>query len=87
MDPGTERRAAIERAMDHASNMAERDLEQTPMDKRPDGIDHLLLRKWMIAHFQSIHAIGFLQRQKAKAEQTLLNLRPDLLKRYRELSG
>jgi hypothetical protein len=86
MDPGTERRAAFERAMDHASNMAERQLEDTPINQRPDGIDHLLLRKWIMAHLQCVHAVGFLQRQRAKAEQTLLNQRPDLLRRYRELN-
>jgi hypothetical protein len=86
MDPGTERRAAFERSMDHASNMAERQLEDTPKEQRPDGIDHLLLRKWIIAHLQCVHAIEFLKRQRAKAEQTLLNMRPELLKRYQELN-
>jgi hypothetical protein len=87
MDPGSERRSAFERAMDHASNMAERQLEDTPINQRPTGIDHLLLRKWIIVHLQCVHAIEFLRRQRKKAEQDLLNQRPELLRRYYELSN
>jgi hypothetical protein len=86
MDPGSQRRADFEGVMNKASAMAEHQLEQTAIDKRPNGVDHLLLRKWLIAHLQCVEAIGFLQRQRAKADQNLLNLRPELLKRYRELN-
>jgi hypothetical protein len=85
MDPGTERRSSFERAMYHASNMAERQLEYTPIEQRPSGIDHLLLRKCAIAHLQCVNAIEFLKSQRAKTEQYLLNQRPELLKRYHQL--
>ncbi|MBA2525312.1 MAG: hypothetical protein H0V18_05935 [Pyrinomonadaceae bacterium] len=85
MDPGSERRSNFERVMNQASLTAEQDLEHTPVSHRPEGIDHLLLRKWMIAHYQCIQALGFLQRQKAKAQEELLYSRPDLLKRWNQM--
>lgn len=85
MDPGTERRSSFERAMYNASNTAEYDLEQIPIDERPNGIDHLVLRKWIIAHVQCVEAIKFVQKQRANSEQQLLNQRPELLKRWQQL--
>jgi hypothetical protein len=87
MDPGSQRRSDFERVMHEASAMAEHRLEQTPIDQRPNGIDPLLLRKWVITHSQCVRAIGFLQSHRAKAEENLLNQRFDLLKRYRELTS
>jgi hypothetical protein len=84
MDPGSWRRSNFEGAMSTAQNEAEYSLEQTPVDERPSGIDHLALRRWAIAHRQCATAILFLEKEKREAEENLRSQRHDLLQRYVE---
>lgn len=82
LDPGSHRRGKFEYVMGNAEKGAEYELEQTPVEQRPNGIDALALRKWMIAHRQCANAIGFLEQQKKEAEEVLRNQRSALLERY-----
>jgi hypothetical protein len=79
LDPGSWRRSDFENVLRNAEGTAERRVEETPMDQRPNGIDPLALRRWAIAHLQCVHAIEFLQKQKKEAEQNFLNQRSNLL--------
>jgi hypothetical protein len=82
MDPGSCRRSVFENLMNHAERAAESQLEQTPQEERPIGVDPLALRKQAIGYLQCARAIAFLQQQKKEAEENLLHQRPDLLNRY-----
>jgi hypothetical protein len=83
LDPGSWRRSDFENVMRSAESIAERQLEETPVEQRPNGIDHLALRRWVIVHLQCARAIIFLQAQKREAEENLRNQRSNLLDRYR----
>jgi len=84
LDPGSWRRENFENPMRNAEGSAEYELEQTPMEQRPTGIDTLALRKWVIVHRQCANAIAFLKREKKEAEENLRNQRFNLLQRYIE---
>jgi len=84
LDPGSWRRADFEGVMRNAEGIAEHTLEETPIDQRPDGIDHLALRKWAIARLQCNRAVIFLKGQKQEAEENLRSQRTNLLQRYVE---
>jgi hypothetical protein len=84
MDPGSQRRSSFENVMNTAEHEAEYNLEQTPMNERPSGIDPLVLRRLAIAHRQCTRAIQFLEHEKKEAKENLLNQRFNLLQRYRE---
>jgi hypothetical protein len=83
LDPGSWRRSDFENVMRMAEGDAERQLEQTLVDQRPNNIDHLALRRWAIVHLQCARGIDFLQKQKLEAEENLRNQRFNLLERYR----
>jgi hypothetical protein len=83
LDPGSWRRSDFENLMRMAESNAEHQLEQTPVDQRPGGIDHLALRRWAIVHLQCARAIVFLRGQKREAKENLRNQRSNLLERYR----
>jgi hypothetical protein len=83
LDPGSFRRMDFENIMRHAEVNAEMQLENTPMDHRPKGVDPLLLRRWAISHLQCVSAIEFLERQRNEVREKLLNQRPQLLEQYR----
>jgi hypothetical protein len=83
LDPGSWRRSNYEGVMARASNAAEHEVEQTPPDQRPAGIDPLALRKYAIVHRQCIEAIKFVRHQSDEAHEKLLGKRSDLLERYR----
>jgi hypothetical protein len=70
--------------MNRALALAEVQLERTPIQERPNDLDQLLLRKWAINHAQCMFAIDFLRSQRDKAEEKMLNQRPEILKRYLE---
>ncbi len=82
LDPGSHRRSNFESEMFHAEKEAETQVEQTPPEQRPAGIDHLALRRYAIAHLQCAKAIVFLQNEKREAEENLLSQRSNLLKQY-----
>jgi hypothetical protein len=84
LDPGSWRRENFENVMRNAEASAEYELEQTPMEQRPTGIDTLALRKWVIAHQQCANAVAFLKHEKKEAEENLRNQRYNLLQRYIE---
>jgi hypothetical protein len=86
LDPGSWRRMDFEGVMRNAEAIAENTLEETPIDQRPSGIDHLALRKWAIARLQCNQAVIFIKRQKREAEENLRNQRTNLLQRYTELN-
>jgi hypothetical protein len=83
LDPGSYRRSNFESVMHNAEVTAERRLEETPVEQRPNGIDTLALRRWVIAQMQCVCAIEFLQEQKNEAARNILNQRSNLLERYR----
>jgi hypothetical protein len=86
LDPGSWRRQNFEGVMENAAAFAERELEDTPIEQRPTGIDPLALRKWAIIHRQCSSAISFLQHQRNEANENLLGQRYNLLRRYAELN-
>jgi hypothetical protein len=86
LDPGSWRRQNFEGVMANAENGAEYELEKTPIELRPTGVDTLALRKWMISYIQCINAIAFLERERKEAEEHLRNQRSNLLQRYIEMN-
>jgi hypothetical protein len=85
MDPGLERRGRFETEMMEATSHAEQAVEATPPEQRPEGIDHLALRRYAIAGWQCGRAITFLKKDRQKIQQHLLNKRPDLVKRFNSI--
>jgi len=86
LDHGSWRRMDFENVMRNAEAIADSTLEETPIDQRPSGIDHLALRKWAIARLQYNRAVIFLKGQKREAEANLRTQRANLLQRYVELN-
>jgi hypothetical protein len=79
LDPGSWRRTNFENSMLQAASSAEYEVEQTPVEQRPTGIDPLALRKWAIVNRQCSRAVAFLKHEKKEAEQNLLQQRHNLL--------
>jgi hypothetical protein len=84
LDSGSHRRSIFENVMQSAEHEAEHNLEQTPMNERPSGIDHLALRRWTILHRQCGRAIAFIENERKEAELILIQQRFGLLERYSE---
>jgi hypothetical protein len=82
LEPGSFRRMDFENVMRHAEVNAETQLENTPMDQRPNGVDPLQLRRWAINHLQCLIAIEFLQKQRSEVRDNLLTQRTQLLEQY-----
>lgn len=83
LEPGSYRRMDFENVMRNAEVNAEMQVEHTPMDQRPSGIDPLQIRRWAINHLQCLSAINFLEKQKREVLDNLLNQRAQLLEQYR----
>ncbi|RTM14349.1 MAG: hypothetical protein EKK33_06645 [Bradyrhizobiaceae bacterium] len=87
LDAGADRRGRFEGVVKSAEYTAEHEVEQTPMESRPTGIDPLALRKWAIVHRQCTRTVAFLQHEKLQVEEGLLAQRHDLLERFSELNN
>lgn len=79
--------STFENLMQSATNEAEYQVENTPIDQRPQGIDPLLLRRWTIAHLQCVRAVVFLESERKEAQDILLSQRSGLLERYTLRNG
>jgi hypothetical protein len=75
------RRIDFESVMQNAEYDAEHELEKTPMEKRPAGIDPLALRKRSITRNQFEKALQFLRRERRAVEERLLLQRAQLIER------
>ncbi len=82
--PGSHRRSTFETVMQNAEAAAEHEIEQIPMNRRPQEIDPLAIRKWAITHRQCTRAVAFLEHEKRVAEESLLGQRHNLLELYSE---
>lgn len=82
LEYGSHRWSLFENLMQSAASEAEYQVEKTPIEQRPHGIDPLLLRRWTIAHLQCAKAVSFLESQRKEAEDILLGQRSGLLEQY-----
>jgi hypothetical protein len=64
--------------MAHTEDEAEHTIEQIPQDRRPSGIDPLVVRRCAVANWRCIRAMEFLQHERRKGEQALINRRSEL---------
>lgn len=69
--------------MAQTESEAERRVEEMPADKRPEGIDPLVLRRCAIAILQANRAFDFLHREKREVEQRLIGQRSRLIEQLR----
>jgi hypothetical protein len=81
LERGSWRQQSFLSVMQYAENDAEREVEQTPIEVRPAGVDPLSLRKYAIAYLKCVTAIGFLRSQKREAEEKLVGQRSGLIER------
>ena len=81
LDRGSRRHQMFLSVMMSAEGNAEREVEQTPPEQRPSGVDHLTLRKYAIAYLKCVTAIAFLRSQKREAEEKLVSQRHGLIER------
>jgi hypothetical protein len=81
---GTIRHSEYQSVMYAAQSEAEHELEATPQDQRPSGIDPLTVRRHMISERQFKRAILFLQNQRRDVEERLVQQRHRLIERLQQ---
>jgi hypothetical protein len=78
---GSHRMSEIASLLHNGEWQAELQIRETPLDKRPAGIDPLDLRKWGIANRQCWLLHNYLVRQSAEVKQRIASQRDALIER------
>ncbi|MGV3634059.1 MAG: hypothetical protein ACO1NY_06880 [Pseudorhodoplanes sp.] len=79
---GSERAARYESVYFGAERDAEHEVKSIPQDKRPAGIDPLLLRDYAISFRQAVRTASFLRREKREVERIVIQQRSTMIERF-----
>lgn len=78
---GTFRQSDLANVVHAAQGEAEHNLEATPPDQRPSGIDHLILQRYMVSELQFVRVLQFLRRERRDVKDKLIANRHALIER------
>lgn len=80
---GSDRASRYYSLIQSAEHEAVNELKSTPPQKRPEGIDPLILREYAIAYRQAVRTAAFLRYEQREIQETVIRQRSILIEQFR----